>query len=201
MKNNNDLINELITSGMLVTPRIIEAFRAVDRVKFVPERLQDQAYEDGPLPIGFGQTISQPTTVAFMLELLQPQEGEKILDVGLGSGWTTALLAQLVGLKGSVLGTEIVPEIVVFGQNNLKKFQFPQAQIVQAGAVVGVPGDTFDKILVSASAETLPDQLVEQLKVGGRMVLPVLDSVYALDKTEKGFTQKEYFGFVFVPLK
>jgi protein-L-isoaspartate(D-aspartate) O-methyltransferase len=201
MKTNEELVDYLVHEGVLKTPRIIEAFRAVDRGKFVLPQYLAEAYEDGPLPIGFGATISQPTTVAFMVELLQPQEGEAVLDVGSGSGWTTALLARLVGANGKVTGTEVVPELVVLGQENLKFFQFPNVEIRQADKEPGVPDSLFDKILVSASAEHLPGELVSQLKTGGRMVIPVLDSLYAVDKTESGFKQKEYYGFIFVPLR
>ena len=90
------LIKELMAEGILKTPSIIEAFEKVDRKDFVPEELKDKAYLNTPLPIGYGQTISQPLTVAFMLELLQPQAGDKVLEIGSGSGWQTALLAHMV---------------------------------------------------------------------------------------------------------
>ncbi|MCD6283661.1 protein-L-isoaspartate O-methyltransferase, partial [bacterium] len=93
------LIQQLISEGYLKTPEIIKAFREIDRKDFVPSYLKKEAYINAPLPIGFGQTISQPLTVAFMLELLQPKRGDKILDIGSGSGWTTALLAYIVGQK------------------------------------------------------------------------------------------------------
>ncbi|PIQ74764.1 MAG: protein-L-isoaspartate O-methyltransferase [Candidatus Portnoybacteria bacterium CG11_big_fil_rev_8_21_14_0_20_44_10] len=94
--SNNSLVDHLISSGYLKTPEIIGAFKKIDRVDFVPDNLKSEAYEDAPLPIGHGQTISQPATVAFMLELLEPRAGDKILDIGFGSGWTTALMAEIV---------------------------------------------------------------------------------------------------------
>jgi len=121
MQNNKELIKHLIARNVLKTKAIIDAFQAVDRIDFVPLKYLDEAYGDYPLPIGYGQTISQPFTVAFMLELLQPQKGDKILDVGSGSGWTTALLAHIVQEEGSVRGIELIPELVAFGKKNLNK--------------------------------------------------------------------------------
>src|SRR3990167_1867675 len=103
---------------------IEEAFEKVNRKNFVPEELIDSVGLDAPLPIGFGQTISQPTTVKMMLEWLEPQPGDKILDVGSGSGWTSALLAHLVGSKGKVFAVERIPELVDFGRQNSAKLNF-----------------------------------------------------------------------------
>lgn len=196
------LIDELIESGYLKTPAIIGAFNAVDRVDFVSPEYRDAAYENYPLPIGSGQTISQPLTVAFMLELLNPKAGEKILDVGFGSGWTTALLAHLVGEKGKVYGLEINPDIFAFGRKNLRKLNFKSIDLRLGSGWEGLSDEApFDRILVSASAEKIPEKLVSQLKVGGRMVISVGQSVIAVDKTsEKNYKTKEYPGFVFVPL-
>jgi len=104
-----------VSNKTLQTPALIEAFQHVDRRDFVAPDYVDQAYLDRPLPIGHAQTISQPTTVAMMLELLQPQAGQEILDIGSGSGWTTALLGHVVGKDGSVLGLELLPKLVGFG--------------------------------------------------------------------------------------
>ena len=110
------LIKELIEEGVLKTPSIIEAFEKIDRKDFTPEGLRDKAYLNTPLPIGYGQTISQPFTVAFMLELLQPQSGDKVLEVGSGSGWQTTLLASIVGNfpidGGKVFALELIPELM-----------------------------------------------------------------------------------------
>lgn len=102
ISDQKELVQHLVFTGVLRTPAIVVAFKRVDRVDFVPEVYQDEAYQDYPLSIGFGQTISQPTTVAFMMELLGPMPGNTVLDIGSGSGWTTALLASLVGNTGHV---------------------------------------------------------------------------------------------------
>ncbi len=200
---NDELVQSLAKSGALKSPAMIEAFKKVDRKDFVPEEYADEAYEDYPLPIGHHQTISQPYTVAFMLELLDVKPGEKILDVGSGSGWTAALLAELAGLKGKVFGVEVVPELVKFGRANLAKYAFPHATIEKAGAARGLPREApFDKILVSAAAEQLPEELVRQLKIGGRMVAPVANSVWRIDRvSETELDEEEFPGFSFVPLQ
>ncbi len=197
-----ELINELKGEGVLKNANVLRAFMAIDRKGFVPEELASEAYGNYPLPIGFGQTISQPFTVAFMLDLLEPKPGEKILDVGSGSGWTTALLAQSVGEKGTVCGMEIIPELVLFGQTNLAKYKFPNASIRKAGPRFGLPNEApFDKILVSASGQSYPKELIEQLKIGGTLVIPIKGSVWKIKKVspEKIETEK-YEGFAFVPL-
>jgi protein-L-isoaspartate(D-aspartate) O-methyltransferase len=198
----DELIKELIDDGYLKTPRIIEAFKKIDRQDFVPEEYQADAYINAPLPIGFSQTISQPLTVAFMLELLEPKTGEKILDVGSGSGWTTALLSEIAGLAGRVWGVERIPELVDFGQKNLAKYKFKNAEIVLSGAEIGLPDKApFDKILVSAAAEKIPEELKNQLKAGGRMVIPIQNKVTLLEKISgANFKIKEFSGFSFVPL-
>src|SRR3989344_867492 len=114
MNTLEGLIQELLSGGYLKTPRIIDAFRLIDRADFVLPEYKDEACGNYPLPIGEGQTISQPLTVAFMLELLNPQPGEKILDIGAGSGWQTALLAEIVGPKGQIVAIERIPKLCRF---------------------------------------------------------------------------------------
>ena len=151
---NEELIQGLKNDGVLKTKAIEEAFRAVDRARFAGEDSRPVAYMDTALPIGEGQTISQPTVVALCLEWLSVRPGDRVLDVGSGSGWTTALLAHLVGLVGSVIGVERIPELVAFGSKNLGAYAFLQAHIEQAGPELGKPeAAPFDRILVSASAE------------------------------------------------
>ncbi len=200
--NAEDLVEHLKKdTQVLKSPRIEEALLAVDRKLFVPEELHDEAYEDYALPIGYGQTISQPTTVAFMLELLDPKPGEKILDVGSGSGWTAALLSRLVGEKGSVLGLEIVPELVALGQKNLAKIAPTNAHIEQAGKELGCSAEApHDRILVSAAADSVPEGLARQLRERGRMVIPIQDSICVVERKGDGYTQQCHPGFAFVPL-
>jgi protein-L-isoaspartate(D-aspartate) O-methyltransferase len=181
---------------------IEQAFQKIHREDFVPESLRNQAYIDAPLPIGFGQTISQPYTVQLMLEWLDAKPGEIILDVGSGSGWTTALLSQIVGPKGKVFAVEIIPELVKFGRNNCKKAGVKNAQFFRAGKEYGLPEHSpFDRILVSASAKELPTKLLSQLKVGGKLVIPVQDDILEITKISKrDFTSVTHPGFIFVPL-
>ena len=217
-----NLIDTLIKEGWLKTPRIIEAFRKIKRVDFLPEETKDLAELNEALPIGYGQTISQPLVVAFMLELLQPEEGDKILDIGSGSGWTSALLAHCVSQKGKVIAVEIVPELKDFGERNVAKYNYTEKRIVEFICADGSKGyekeAPYDKILTSASARTqVPQAWKEQLKVGGRIVTPIGSSIWLfvkksqkkgdepsihLNSALKGFVfeEREYPGFVFVPL-
>jgi len=201
MYSNKEMVDYLVDVGALRSKRIIEAFRNVDRADFVADGSAVDIYEDYPLGIGHGQTISQPRTVAMMIEMLSPKEGDKILDIGSGSGWTTALLAYIAGESGSVTGVERVAELVRFGSANLKKYGFKNARIVQAGDELGIVGERYDRILVSAAADELPYELIEQLKVGAKLVIPIQSSVFEIVKKEGGeFDANEHYGFAFVPL-
>jgi len=231
-----NLIDSLIEEGWLKTPRIIEAFRKIKRVDFLPREIKDLAELNEALSIGYGQTISQPLVVAFMLELLDPQPGNKILDIGSGTGWTTALLAQIVGQKGKVIAIDIIPELVEFGKQNVAKYNFIEKGLPAAclpdrqgrqGIVEFICADgskgykkeaPYDKILASASAESLPGVWKEQLKISGRIVTPIGSSIWLFIKKSEGdeavvssspsllrgkssvFQETEYPGFVFVPL-
>lgn len=199
------MINELIARDYLKTPLIIEAFKQINRADFMTQKLADEAGVNAPLPIGFGQTISQPLTVVFMLELLQPQSGDKILDVGSGSGWTSALLAWCVGEAGKIFAIERISELCEFGKNNISKYNFINKGIVETFCLDGSRGLSeqapFDRILVSAAAESIPPALKEQLAVGGRLVIPVRNSIWLVErKDEKKFSEQEAYGFSFVPL-
>ena len=200
-----DLIDNLIKEGWLKTPQIIEAFRKIKRADFMPENMKDLAEVDEAMPIGQGQTISQPKVVAFMLELLEPKAGEKILDVGSGSGWTSALLSEIVGDKGRVVSLELIPELKEFGEKNAAKYGFVEKGTAQFICCDGSKGyeeeSPFDKILASAAARRVPEAWKKQLKVGGRIVAPINSSIWLfVKKSEDEMEEKEYPGFIFVPL-
>ena len=208
------LIDDLIDGGWLKDERVIAAFRKIKRADFMTNGMEEMAGLNEALPIGYGQTISQPLVVAFMLELLQVKEGEKILDVGSGSGWTTALLSELVGEMGKVIAIELVPELKTFGETNVRKYDFVERGIAQFicgdGSKGCVDEAPFDKILVSASVQLngndnktgeIPQAWKEQIKVGGRIVAPIESSIWLfVKKSETEFEKKEHPGFVFVPL-
>ena len=203
----SNLINGLIEDGWLGTRQIIEAFRAISRADFMPAETKGWADQDLAFPIGYGQTISQPLTVAFMLEKLQPNAGDKILDIGSGSGWTSALLAHIVGEKGKVIAIEIIPELKQFGENNVSGYNFIKKGIVKFVRADGSKGykeqAPYDRILVSASATVskIPQEWKDQLKIGGRIVAPIESSIWVFTKkSDKEFEEQEYPDFVFVPL-
>lgn len=201
-ESNETLISHLKEKGLLKPKKLEDAFKTIDRVNFVLEDYKVEAYEDYPFPIGFNQTISQPTTVVFMLELMDLKSGENVLDVGSGSGWTTALIAEMIKPRGKVWGVEIIPELVEFGGKNLVKYNLPNAKIFQAGKKIGFSEHSpYDKILVSAEAQDLPQELLEQLKIGGIIVIPIKNTLYKIEKLASGKTKENAFpGFVFVPL-
>ncbi len=187
----------------IMNTRIDRAFQVVSRESFVPEKIRSFSMLDEPLSIGFGQTISQPTTVRMMLEWLDPHRGDHVLDVGSGSGWTTALLSTLVGRSGHVDAVEIVPELLIFGKENCARFGIRNAFFHPAEKVFGfVAAAPYDRILVSASTKIFPRELLDQLKSGGKLVLPVGNDIWEVEKMgERGeYRLERHPGFVFVPL-
>ena len=200
------LIETLIQKGWLKTPEIISAFQKIRRVDFMPDEIKNLADSDEALPIGYGQTISQPLVVAFMIEQLQPKSGDKILDIGSGSGWTSALLGEIVGENGKVFAIELIPELKEFGEKNAAKYNFIKKGIVEficADACSGLQEKApFNGILCSASArEKIPSAWKGQLSIGGRIVAPLGSSIFVLEKRGiKDFKKTNYPGFVFVPL-
>lgn len=182
--------------------RVERAFAEIPRENFVPEATKHESWKDSALPIDYGQTISQPSTVEMMLRWLEPEPGNKILDVGSGSGWTAALLSHIVGSKGKVYGVERIPQLVQFGRENNKRLGIKNAVFFKAGKHLGLPEHApYDRILVSAAAQKFPDKLLEQLKPGGKVVVPVKNDIVEVKKEKDGHvTASAHSGFVFVPL-
>jgi len=182
---------------------IERAFQTIDRADFVPKESRSAAILDMPVQIGHGQTNSQPSTVKLMLEWLDPLPTHSVLDVGSGSGWTTALLAFLVGPEGFIFAVERIPELVEFGRTNCEKLGIENVQFhLATEGIFGLPEhEPYDRILVSASAQELPSGLLDQLKVDGKMVIPVQNDILEITKTSSGeYETITHPGFVFVPL-
>jgi protein-L-isoaspartate(D-aspartate) O-methyltransferase len=179
-----------------------EAFRNINRKNFLPENEADNAEVDIPLPIGFGQTNSQPSTVKMMLMWLDVQAGEKVLDVGSGSGWTSALLAYLVGQYGRVHAVEIIPDLVEFGRENCKRLNILNVDFHSASQEFGLNKHSpYDRILVSAATDAVPKTLIDQLRKFGKLVMPVNNDVLEITKTDQNKTETiAHPGFAFVPL-
>jgi len=181
--------------------RVQDAFAAVPRRRFLPPNQQRFASQDAALEIGYGVTNSQPTTVRNMLELLDVEPGHRVLDVGSGSAWTTALLAHLVGPEGEVIGVERIPEILEQGRANLGD-RYPWASLQQAiEGVLGWPeGAPYDRVLVSAAATRVPQELVDQLGWGGIMVVPVKSIMLRVSNQPGDLKIEEHGRYSFVPL-
>lgn len=197
----------LVSQNILKTPEIISAFNAIKREDFIEGEVKEFAEYDQALPIGSGQTISQPYVVAFMLEHLQPKKGDRILDIGSGSGWTTALLSHIVGEQGRVIGIEVIAKLAHIARKHVNNYSFIEkgiAKIIKGDGRKGYKQEApYNGILVSAAMEDreLPPALKAQLKVGGKIVIPIKESIWVFEKIgENQFQEEEYPGFVFVPL-
>lgn len=184
----------------------LNAFRAVNREDFVPEELKDRAYEDMPLPLLRGKTISQPTTVMMMTHTLELQPGEKVFEVGTGSGYQAAIIAKIVGSKGRVVTTEVLPELVIFAKQNLAKANIKNVEVYEDDGSNGMPKEApFDKIIITAACKEFPKPLLEQLKPEGIIVGPVGDQheqeMVRGTKDKNGKLELEFLGsFLFSPL-
>ncbi len=197
------LIAHLRQIGAVHSLSLIRALEEVDRADFVPESVKSRAYEDEALPIGEGQTISQPYTVAFMLEQLQVHLGDTVLDIGYGSGWQTALLAHLVGPAGRVYAFEIVPLLCEQGKSNVEKYPHlaRRAQCFCRSGEDGYAEEApFDRIIAAAEVKEVPGSWRNQMKPGGRMIYPKDDAlILEVKKHDGSFETTAFPGFAFVP--
>jgi protein-L-isoaspartate(D-aspartate) O-methyltransferase len=183
-------------------PRVLDAMRTVPRERFVPSDLVVRAYEDGPLPIGCGQTISQPYIVAHMTEVLDVSPTHKVLEIGTGSGYQAAVLGELVR---EVYSVEIVPELARRAEATLRALGRTNIHIRIADGYAGWLDEApFDRIIVTAAPEAVPEPLVEQLAPGGRLVIPIGSQnetqwMTIVDKTDEGVAQSRTIPVQFVP--
>lgn len=198
--NNDDLVDNLIAMDVLKNEELIKAFRKIDRKDFILLDEEDIYKIDKKLKIGYGQTISEPEVVALMIELLDLEDTHKVLDIGAGSGYTTALISQIIGKFGCVFGLEKIPALVNFGKDNLKKYDIYNAFISKASYDLGIKNKKFNRILVSAKASEMPMELLAQLEENGRMVLPIKKSIYLIEKKEGKFYEQRVIDFDFEPL-
>lgn len=165
------MVDQQIAARGVSDPATLEAMRTVPRHEFLPLRLRDEAYMDYPLPIGHGQTISQPYIVAFMTEAIRPQTGEKILEIGAGSGYQAAILAQM---GADVYTVEIVEPLAEMARQTLERLGYKNAHVLHGDGYRGWPEHApFDAIIVTCAPDKIPPDLVAQLKDGGRMIIPV----------------------------
>jgi len=180
---------------------VLAAMTEVERHRFVAEEYRDQAYDDHPLPIGHDQTISQPYIVALMTELLHLDSSMKVLEVGTGSGYQAAILAEIAD---TVVTIEIVPELVQLSLRILAELDYGNVVRIKGDGYVGYPpGAPFDAIIVTCSPPEVPQPLLDQLAIGGRMVIPVgetFQTLLLITRTEKGYDRQEIIPVRFVPM-
>lgn len=203
-EQKDKLISFWMKNNLVNGKRLIDAFRTVPREKFVPAKLLNEAYDDEALPIGYGQTISQPTTIIIMLNALDVIYGHKVLEVGTGSGYQASLLSYLVGKTGSVITTELINELINETKERLKLYK--NVKCVRADGSDGyLPGAPYDRIIVAAACPKIPDPLIKQLDNHGILVIPIgsmhSQTVYKVQKRGTKIEETKLGEFAFVPLR
>ncbi len=201
-RKRNQMVKEQLEARGISNPRLLEAFRKVPRHLFIEEALQNQAYEDYPLPIGDGQTISQPYMVALMIDALRLMGKEKVLEIGTGSGYQTALLAELAE---EVYSIERIPSLAHRAISTLNRMEYFNVTIRIGDGTFGWPEKApFEGIIVSAGAPEIPEVLKGQLAPGGRLVIPVgsrsVQNLFRVTHTPNGFKTENLGGCTFVKL-
>lgn len=170
-KRRENMARKQIEGRGIRDKAVIDAMRTVERHKFVPDNMVQSAYDDSPLPIGYGQTISQPYMVAYMTEIIKPKPGHKILEIGAGSGYQAAVLAEIID---SVFTIEIIPELWKSSSERLKKLGYDNVKCMNEDGYYGWEEHApFDAVVVTAATEFIPPPLIKQLKEGGKMIIPV----------------------------
>ena len=196
-----EMVDSQIKARGVRDERVLDALRRVPRHEFVPAAQVANAYEDSPLPIGLGQTISQPYIVGYMSEALQVKPESKVLEIGTGSGYQAAILGELAK---DVYTIEIVPELARRSKDLLARLGYKNIHVRAGDGYRGWPeAAPFDRIIVTAAPDHVPQPLIEQLAVGGRMILPVGDhyqQMMIITKTEKGIVQQRTIDVMFVPM-
>jgi protein-L-isoaspartate(D-aspartate) O-methyltransferase len=206
MNRHKAMLTKFWTERFLFTPAELQAFEEIKREDFVPEVLKGVAYDDIPLPILRGKTISQPTTVMLMTHALELEEGNKVFEVGAGSGYQAAIIAKIVGSKGKVITTDVLPELVHFARENLARSGIKNVDVHEADGSRGFSSEApFDRIIVTAACREFPKPLVEQLKVDGIILGPVGDAkeqeMVKGIKRKDGTLAYEFLGqFLFSPM-
>ena len=184
----------------------LNAFQEVNREDFIPDELKNAAYHDVPLPLLRGKTISQPTTVMIMTHSLELEPSEKVFEIGTGSGYQAAIIGKIVGDKGKVITTEVVPELISFARQNLKRAKIGNVVVHEEDGSNGMPSEApFDKIIITAACKEFPKPLLEQLKPNGIIVGPVGDKneqeMVRGIKDKDGHLELEFLGqFLFTPM-
>ena len=199
----DDLIDYMVKAGTLKSKTIIKAFRSVAREKFVLPEYKKHAYIDEPLPILADQTISQPTTIAIMTEALEPKTGQKILEIGAGSGYQAAILSKIVGPKGKIYTIERIKELYAFAAKNLQSYRNVEI-ILGDGSKGYAKFSPYDRIIVTAGTPKIPKILFKQLKEGGIMIVPIgpgaNQKMFKIEKVNNKMKTKDIGYFRFVPL-
>lgn len=206
-KQRMEVVEHLERIGYIKDPRIKKAMLKVKRELFVTQDYKRDAYVDMPLPIPGGATISAPHMYAITLKAVKLKKGEKVLEIGSGSGYGAALINELVGSEGRTITVEIIPEVCGFAIKNLKKTGYKNVKVIRGDGSLGYEKDApYDAIIVTAACPEIPKPLVNQLKTGGRLVAPVggissgQDLIY-LEKTKEGeIKTRNLGGVIFLPL-
>ncbi len=195
------MVEHLLKLYDVTDSKVLGVMQKVERHLFVPPAYEDMAYEDTPLPIGHGQTISQPYIVAYMTEALHLTKGDRVLEIGTGSGYQAAVLAELAG---KVYTIEIVKELADSARDRLERLGYKNIQVKHGDGYEGWPEfGPYDAIMVTAAPDHVPPKLLEQLATGGRMIVPVgsfFQDLYLVTKTGKGTEKKKLLPVQFVPM-